>query len=222
MKKMHVLRTGWLALMCWMVFHGGVFAQYTLDEIGVNLGGGYALYDNSAGSLGGPAFNANAFYGHYFCGKAYGIHATAGLNGYLPSTSDGTPFLSDPAAGQSSLMFLAADFGFYFKAKLRDYHRPREVALLIGPKANLPFLTRFNSENGDGALRFRAENVSALTAGIHVSLQFRRPAPEKKSWFIQPGAEYYVLPAFRSIVAGDVTHFYFFLNFGYAFWDKRG
>ncbi|MEM7040618.1 MAG: hypothetical protein AAF570_26885 [Bacteroidota bacterium] len=71
-------------------------------------------------------------------------------------------------------------------------------------------------------MRDQVSSVSAFTAGAHVSLQFRRPAPEKKSWFIQPGVEYYFLPAFRSFQNGDVSPFYFFLNFGYAFWDKRG
>lgn len=197
-------------------------AQYTLDEFGLAAGGGLAAYPNSASTLAGPAANVNGFYSHYLCGKAFGFQVAAGANGTLARSSDGADLISVANAGETRFTLLAAEIAGYFKLRMHDYHRPRETALLIGPKVNFPLIRHFAAENESGQLRSHVESANALQVGAHLSLQIRRPAPEKKSWFIEPGVEYFFIPAWKQTPAGNVGTAYIFLNFGYAFWDKRG
>lgn len=182
-------------------------AQYTLDEIGVNAGGGLGLYSNPGiqGRHVGAGANVNAFYGHYFCGKSYGIHTQAGFN-YFNIGTDIIRF--------SQVQF---EGGFFLKWKLKDYHRPKEWAIIIGPKFQVPLLRKIKT---DPQFDIPVEGPVILPIG-HVSLQFRRPAKDKKSWFIQPGFEYSIFEDFQ-LVNSVTRRTYFFLHFGYAFFDKRG
>lgn len=218
--KMREIRTYILLLGC-LLWAGAATAQYHLNEIGLNAGGGLAMLQSSEGSLSGPAWNVNGFYGHYFCGKAYGIQATIGVNSFHPSTDDGGLVVDDEEAGQTSLTLTSLDAGFYFKLKKNDYHRPKEIAVLVGLKANLPLVTRYSSQNTSGSLETGGAIVSTIVPGAHLSLQIRRPIGEM-SLFIQPGAEYYVTPLFNGERAGDVNPLYLFLNVGIALWDQRG
>ena len=182
-----------------------VSAQYTLDEIGINAGGGFVHMNTPLSDIGAGA-NVNAFYGHYFCGKRYGIHTQAGLNYF--------------SAGDSGFRRsqVQVEGGFFFKVKRRDYHRPKEWALIIGPKVQVPVLRTANYDQPGGTPE--PDWTPVIPVG-HISLQFRRPAPEKKSWFIQPGFEYGLLPDYTS--GGlDISRSYIFLHLGYAFFDKRG
>ncbi len=183
-----------------------VMAQYTLDEIGFNAGIGAALYNFEGDWEQGIGVNANVFYSHYFCGKAYGFHTQGGFN-YINSGTSGIH--------HSQIQF---EGGFLIKFKKHSHHRSREWAVLAGPKFQVPLVT---------STVYRIRNVGLspdwipVVPVVHASIQFRRPAPQKKSWFIQPGVEYGVLPDYKWN-ANEYRRIYFFLHFGYAFFDKRG
>ncbi|MEM1000173.1 MAG: hypothetical protein AAGN35_24175 [Bacteroidota bacterium] len=202
-----------------------VRAQYTLDELSVNAGGGLALFHTAAdaGPLLGPGVHASFVYGHYVCGKAYGFHLEGGFASFMPTDSDASNLFQNLPQSRIAVATVNASLGAYAKIRPRDYHRPREVALLVGPKVLLPFLSNYNVSDSElnGPLRDIA-SVSAVQVGGHLAVQIRRPAPEKKSWFIEPGLDYYFTPAFDATPAANVRNFYAYLSFGFAFWDKRG
>ncbi len=195
------------------LFYFSAKSQYTLDEIGVNVGGGLAILSSTGGNQMGPGANINAFYGHYFCGKRYGIHTQGGFN-----------FINTRTETERTRQ-LQFEGGFFFKVKRRDYHRPKEWAIIVGPKFQIPIAT--STRYFFGSIQ-PVKDWTPVVPVAHVSLQFRRPAPEKKSWFIQPGFEYGLLPDYQlpdlQFPAGAdvVSRTYFFLHFGYAFFDKRG
>lgn len=195
-------------------------AQYTLDEIGVNLGAGYTSHANSTATLGGPAARASLFYSHYFCGKAFGLQGQAGIRGQFPRSQNGSLlFPAITEAGTLSMTQLQGEIGFFLKVRAHDYHRRKEWALLFGPVLPVPVLTHFKS----GAASGNAGDLGidqSLSPSIHLSLQFRRPI-DKASWFIQPGVEFSPSRTFRSTVT-DFRTLNVFLSFGYAFWEKRG
>ncbi|HHG85595.1 MAG TPA: hypothetical protein ENJ82_12680 [Bacteroidetes bacterium] len=211
-----------LGIGLFMLLLQPIQAQYTMDELAFGLGGGLAILPNGANALSGPGLNLNASYAHYLCGKAYGFHFTAGANTFSPATQMGEPFLKAQLAGKTRFLLAGAELGGFFKVRIHDYHRSREVALLIGPKINFPVLASYHSEIDQGSLRNNTDKVNPFQVGAHISLQFRRPAPEKKSWFIEPGIDYYFSPTWTNDPAGHINTAYLFLNFGYAFWDKRG
>lgn len=188
------------------IFCSQTMAQYTLDEIGFNAGAGAALYNFEGDREQGVGVNANVFYGHYFCGKAYGIHTQGGFN-FISS--------GDDVMRRSQFQF---EGGFFFKLKRHDYHRSKEWAVLIGPKFQIPIVTSTYDKVGNIE---PPTEWSPVVPVAHISFQFRRPAPEKKSWFIQPGVEYGVLPDFN-LYTREYRRTYIFLHFGYAFFDKRG
>lgn len=196
----------------------GLRAQYNLEEMGFEAGPGIALLQNSNQNAMGPGGNANVFYSHYACGKGYGFHITAGATGLFPSTPHGENLLDLSRAGKSSLQFAGIDLGVLGKLRIHEYHRPSEWAVFLGPKLLIPLLAQ---TDGD-PLKDHATTVNHFWTGAQLSVQFRRPIGKKKSWFIRPGIEYYFLPAFNTQVAGATRPAYFFLNFGYAFWDQRG
>ncbi len=181
-------------------------AQYTLDEIGFNAGPGVALYNFEGDREQGVGVNANVFYSHYFCGKSYGIHTQGGFN-YINSGTAGVR--------RSQFQF---EGGFFFKLKRHDYHRSKEWAVLIGPKFQIPTITSVVSKVGNVEPPTQWTSVVPVA---HISFQFRRPAPEKKAWFIQPGVEYGILPDYK-LNQREYRRTYIFLHFGYAFFDKRG
>lgn len=207
-----------LPLLLLMGFLSGK-AQYTLDEIGVNLGGGYVTANSVAVDLGGFGLHTNLFYGHYFCGKTYGIHVQGGFNYNNLSTSNGDGAFGD-GTGAMTINQLQFEGAGFFKIKLKDYHRPKEWAVFFGPKFSVPLIQNYSSEMGSGKLSDIA-GTPFIVPAAHLSVQFRRPAPEKKSWFFQPGIEYSLYDDF-STPQNSFSRLYLFLNFGYAFFDKRG
>lgn len=212
-------------LMClfWFGLPAWGCAQYALEELGVELGPGIGLLQGSGANAMGPGGNANAFFSHYACGKAYGFHLTAGAAAMFPGTADGSGLIDVADAGATRLQFVGLDFGVLGKIRLHEYHRPREWAVFLGPKLQVPLMARSASDAGAKPLTQSVQSVNRLWTGVQLSVQFRRAASKKKSWFIHPGAEYYFLPAFNSLAAkGGVKPLYLFLNFGFAFWDLRG
>lgn len=206
---------GWLAAFLLPLIAQG---QYSMHEAGFELGPGFALLKGSGATALGPAGNVNAFFSHYACGKAYGFHITAGATALFPGTADGSALVDDPSSSRLGLQFAGLDLGLLGKIRTHEKHWPREWAVFLGPKIYLPFL----AHTSNGPLRDDVDAVGRFLPGLQVSVQFRRPAGRKKSWFIHPGAEYYFLPAFQSDAAGLVSPLYLFLNFGYAFWSQKG
>ena len=198
------------------------WSQYNLEEMGVEAGPGVALLHNASQNATGLGANANVFYSHYACGKGYGFHITAGATGTFPSTTKGELLLDPPAIGKTGLQFVALDFGVLGKLRIHEYHRPKEWAVFLGPKLQVPLMARYNSTTSSGSLGDVTNSINHFLPGAQLSVQIRQPVNKKTSWFIHPGVEYYFLPSFRSAVAGESRLLYVFLNFGFAFWDQRG
>jgi hypothetical protein len=215
MKDTQGMRYWLLLLLC---LPGMAWGQYNLEEMGFEAGPGFTLLQNRSQNASGAGGNANVFYSHYACGKGYGFHVTAGATGLFPSTPHGENLIDLTRASKASFQFAGIDLGFLGKLRIHEYHRPSEWAVFLGPKLLIPLLTRTDAD----PLKDNVQSVSPLWTGAQLSVQFRRPVSKKKSWFIRPGVEYFFLPAFNSRVAGDARPLYFFLNFGYAFWDQRG
>lgn len=211
-----------LACLVGLAFPQGAAAQYNLEELGMEVGPGFAMLQNTSTNALGPGGNVNVFFSHYACGKGYGFHITAGATALFPSTQEGQLLIDEPAAGSTRLQFAGLDVGFMGKLRIHEYHRPREWAVFLGPKLLVPVMARAASDAGSGPLDDQVRTVNHFWTGAQLSVQFRRPISKKKSWFIHPGVEYYFLPAFSSSVAGDAKPLYIFLNFGFAFWDQRG
>lgn len=197
-------------------------AQYNLEEIGIELGPGFVFLQNTAQAAVGPGGNANVFFSHYACGKGYGFHLSAGGAALFPATANGAHLIDLPAAQQTHFQFLALDIAALGKLRLHEYHRPREWAIFLGPRLQVPFLTHYGGKEGAGPLKNVTTTVNRLWPGIQLSIQFRRPAGKKTSWFVHPGATYFLVPAFTSGVAGTARPFYLFLNLGFQLWDQRG
>ncbi|MEY3441787.1 MAG: hypothetical protein RLZZ519_68 [Bacteroidota bacterium] len=199
-----------------------ISAQYNLEEFGVELGPGLSLLMDGPNQAVGPAFNANAFFSHYACGKGYGFHLNAGATGMFPSTADGSQITYQISTSPMRFSIVSLDVAALGKLRIHEYHRPREWAVFFGPRLQVPLLARYSNELGNGPLSGMTEKVSRILPGIELSMQFRRPVGKKKSWFIHPGAAYFFLPAFKALPTAAPKPLYFFLNFGYALWDQRG
>ena len=197
------------------------WAQYNLEEFGLALGPGLAVLQNTATKAIGPAGNVNAFFSHYACGKGYGFHVNAGFAAMFPIAGEGEKLLGNGILGQTTLQFAALDVAVLGKLRIHEYHRPREWAVFLGPRLQVPFLARCSSASFSGPLKNFTNSVYRVWPGIELSVQFRRPIGKKKSMFIHPGAAYFFLPAFNSF-SGNARPLYLFLNLGYALWDQRG
>lgn len=197
------------------------FGQYTLDEIGLGLGGGLALQTNSEASLGGVGSNLNAYYSHWACGKGYGFHVTAGgflnfngaANAELTANSDSV----NPA-----ILSAGPSVGGMFKLRGHSYHRDKETAFFIGGNFRFPLGNTYNSDTESGPLKDFAEQVGGFVPGIHASVAFRRPFGDEGHFYIRPGVEYYLLPSFKSAQNGAYSNLYLFLNLEVTLWDQKG
>lgn len=197
-------------------------AQYSMEEFGMELGPGLSLLLSPDGRAMGPGGNVNAFFSHYACGKRYGFHLQLGMTGMFANSEFGHEILDPPAFGRTGIQFAGLDAAVLGKIRLHEYHRPREWAVFFGPRVMAPLITRYSSNNSSGSLSDVTSTLSRVWPGLELSVQFRNPIGKKKSWFVHPGAAYFFLPAFTSNVGGSSSPLYFFLNFGYAFWDQRG
>ena len=217
---MKFVQTCWILLVLWLPMQTA--AQYNLEEFGVELGPGISLLVSESNKAIGPAFNANAFFSHYACGKGYGFHVNAGVTGQFPSTADGSRMTHEISSSPLQFSMVSLDVAVLGKLRIHEYHRPREWAVFLGPRLQAPLLARISNEFGSGALSGSVAKVGRILPGIELSMQFRRPIGKKKSWFIHPGAAYFFLPAYEAQPMASPKPLFFFLNFGYALWDQRG
>ena len=221
---MKIIRTS-LALAAFFCFLLPLRAQYTLNEMGVNAGGGYGFYLNPVAELRGPAARVSGFYSHYFCGKAYGIQAQVGIQGIFPnSTNAHALFPVTPEESQITLRRIQGEVGFFFKLRPHDYHRRKEWAFLIGPVLPNGITTTFAFDspsanfNGNWDILEVTQSISPV---LHASFQLRRPLGDDLSYFIQPGVEIGPTPAFET-EATSFRSFNAFITIGFSFWEKRG
>jgi hypothetical protein len=197
-------------------------AQYNLEEFGVEAGPGLSMLMSGTGNAIGPAANANAFFSHYACGKGYGFHINAGATAMFPLTANGSTMTDQLSTSKMQFSFVSLDVAVLGKLRIHEYHRPREWAVFLGPRLQVPLLARYSNEVGQGSLASTTASVSRILPGIELSMQFRQPIGKKKSWFIHPGAAYFFPRAFNAHINPGPKPLYFFLNFGYALWDQRG
>jgi hypothetical protein len=195
-------------------------AQYSMHEMGVGAGLGFTAMPSQEEFVPGGHVSGEYFFSHYACGKAFGFHVQGGFNFSSVSGSNGA-WLGLPLSSSGDLSILSLDAGFFGKIRLHEYHRPKEGALLLGPKLQSPLMARYSADGNKGNLG-QIGNMNRIIPGLHLSLQLRRPASKKKSYFIEPGVEYYLLPVFKTSLGGPVQQMHFFIKFGYAFWDQRG
>lgn len=211
-----------IILMTLLAWAGRSSAQYSMEEVGMEVGPGLTLLLSPDQLALGPSGNVNAFFSHYACGKRYGFHFQLGMTGMFANSEVGQEILDPPAFGKTGLQFAGLDAAVLGKIRLHEYHRPREWAVFFGPRVMAPLITRYSSDAGSGSLSDVTSTLSRVWPGLELSVQFRNPVGKKKSWFVHPGAAYFFLPAFTSSVGGSNSPLYLFLNFGYAFWDQRG
>lgn len=224
MMKRYPQRVLWILLFAVLTSTTGVKAQYTLDEMGVNLalGAGFLhrveVGNGTANSRDiGPAAQATFFYSHYFCGKRYGIQVQGGASWSQPWV---TGALSNFSLNSQLLSFRA---GGFFKVRPHDYHRGKEWAFQAGPVFDVPLLAQSRATL-DGVTLVESyreiATVRPVTPGLHASFQFRRPLGEH-SLFIEPGAEFFLSRSFFTSVQ-DYRQYQIFLSIGTTFFDKRG
>ncbi len=200
------------------------FAQFHLDEIGMQIGGGTNLASGAKQLKPSYAYDINAFYSHYRCGKRDGYHFEFGARGFRLNENAISPALIAPISIlKRNYHFMFLDLGAFFKIRPKDYHRNKETALLIGPKLNVR-LTSFDYTDSLGLQRFNKDEYRKLPVfnpGFSLSLWIRRPYAAKKSYFIRPGVEYYFGKTVKTESGLSFNSFNLFLNFGFIFWDNK-
>jgi hypothetical protein len=198
-------------------------AQYELDEMSVHAGAGLGTVLHTYQHGYGPAVNADFAFTHWPCGKAFAIEGSAGVVLGQTRWSDGGALLGITNAGASKLSWAVGELGASIKLRLHDYHRPSEVALVVGPRLWVPVIMRVATEQGKGGLAdVSAAKTHPFQVGGNIGVQFRRPAPDKKAWFIEPGLFWSPVSFVDGAGGNRTVPVYVYLNFGFAFWDQRG
>lgn len=199
----------------------GAMAQYTLDEVGIGVGGGSNMLLGQPTQVGYGGL-VQAYYSHYFCGKRTGFHTVVGFR-YLGSPFNRSFSTTDPADLETSNSVRMGywDIGFLGKIRRNEYHRSQEAALMVGPKINLNMFSRYTDSLRTGSF-FDVDASSAFfNVGLHTSVQFRRKLG-KSSYFFRPGAEYFFLPTIRNAAAGSFQNLHLFLMLEINLWDAKG
>lgn len=204
-------------LLC--LFQTELQGQYTLNEVGVQAGGGYV---SATSDFSGAGASLEGYWSHYFCGKRYGIHATGGLSTDFLSREGIANESFAGAFGDLSLNLLHFNAGFYFKIRAHEYHRPKEVAFFVGPKISVPLWGNLSGPMIVGNLNVgdAMDKVVPVVPRIHASVQMRRPMG-KSSWFIVPSVEYSLIPEFET-QSNSIQRLHLMLSFAFDLWDFRG
>lgn len=198
-------------------------AQYELDEMSVHAGAGLGVVLHSYQAGLGPAVNADFAFTHWPCGKAFAIQGNAGVVLGQTRWEDGQPLLGVFDAGATRVGWAVGALGASIKVRLQDFHRPREVALVVGPRLWVPVYMRAATAQGKGGLAATTDaKPHPFLVGGNLGVQFRRPAPDKKSWFIEPGLFWSPVSLIDGALDARTVPVYLYLNFGFAFWDERG
>lgn len=204
-------------------------AQYAFTEGGIHLRGGAILPYGSPRWQAGPSLAIGGFYTHYFCGKRSGYWLEASLQQhFFQETASTSPsILRDGATAENQFSLLNLQVAALYKFRAVNYHRPREWALLIGPKLDLAF----NSRAAAGAEGYTAlsdsstRTVQLLWLGAHAAILRRWPIGgkgknAKRSILAMAGVDYYPLALAER---GPVRLQAVVLTFGVGLtvWDNR-
>lgn len=189
-----------------------VFAQYDMSEVGIMGGGGYTFSLGDPALSPGPGANAKGFFSYWHCGKNHGLHGDLGFRYFQATALPG--FRPDPNGEdiKNLMHFRFIDAGAYFKVRFHEYHRPKELSFLAGPKLNINVSNRQNIE----AL---AATPRLISAGIHLSAWYKMKLTSQ-FLYLQPGLEYYPL-AYMESTAGPVSNAYLFFNAGVTLWNTK-
>lgn len=193
-------------------------AQYALNETGAMAGGGACLMNGA-----GPAAYVSGFFSHYTCGKAYGFHFTGGV--VMMANHSQTVFQNNlpvgPLESNAALTFGIAYVGAYFKIRPHTYHRPREIAFLFGPQAEIPFLARYTYLGTRGSVKDAGGRVNTFIPAGHASVQIRRPLGKEHSFFIEPGIDIQFSALYYNALNLPNNCMRFTLGMGVKIWDDH-
>ena len=129
--------------------------------------------------------------------------------------------------GRTQVSSVQGELAFFFKVKQHDYHRGKEVALMVGPVIPVPMVQRYRNVTNPATFESSGPlgdiaDVNYLAPRMQVSFQFRRPMGEG-SLMVEPGAQIGILPEFRTVPGGDdFRRLEVFLSLGNVLWDRRG
>lgn len=219
MKKLRTLVAGTVLLLALCLGARDASAQYHFEEWGWRVGAGAAVPFGDNEMTPGFAANGQLFYSRYVCGKAYGYHLEGGVRLFsLYEYPTGGPGLEAPA--QSGLFYYwlgGLTLGAYGKLRPKDYHRDKEVCMMVGPVVSwLPVVT--GALGGIVSNEYR--DVNRFQPGAGLSVWLRRPMGGDLSWHLALSGEYY--PG-RHIRTDEVSFsaLQLGLNIGVTLWDSR-
>ncbi|MDX2062265.1 MAG: hypothetical protein SFY70_04335 [Bacteroidia bacterium] len=199
-------------------------AQYHLDEAGPQLVAGVALPIASETVKLGPSAGIGGFYTHYRCGKRDGYWIEANAR-YLQtqdqapdSATLATPVPPTLPAEANTYRFIQGEVGVYYKIRKDNYHRPREFALLVGPKLTYNLAVR-NQEGAFETDSYREVRGSYL--GLHLSVFYRLPAGTRYSFLISAGGDYQLAEVVSTTATPRYRYANLYLRFGYTLWNSR-
>ena len=195
------------------------FSQYDLSEVGIMGGGGFvpSLGDQYLAS--GPGLNVKGFFGHWHCGKNHGLQGDIGARYFQATAQPGFRATPNGQDTDHLMHFTAVDAGFYFKVRFHEYHRPKELSFLAGPKINVLVDASTSTDNGRQRIQSLAATPRTFSAGIHLSAWYKVKL-KAQFLYLQPGLEYYPMPYMESS-AGPVSNMYLFFNAGATLWNTK-
>lgn len=199
-------------------------AQYHLDEIGMQLGGGTNIPMGAEQLSPYYAYNACAFYTRYRCGKKDGFLLEAGARGFsVLENSTNNSFLQPDNNQKMNFHFIYLFLGAHYKFRFKDFHRDNELAILIGTKGDFRFTSLHQSTNNPKLQRYNSDNyrtVYGFLPAISVSAWIRKSYKPRKSFFIRPGIDYFLKPTVQTTNNLSFENLHLFLNIGIIFWNN--
>lgn len=195
--KMRVIGLLYLLLTC------TAYAQISLSEVGVSLGGGASLGLGTSSYRSAPDGVLTGFYTHFACGKPYGYHIETNLR-----YAQGTQTNADASLPNQNKGFFFIEAGLYGKLRARKYNQKKEAFMLFGPKMAV----------GAGTMQENAYAVPTQTAlGVHTSVNQRFTLASGSSIFVSAVGEYYPTGVIAPNAGGLLA---LQLRVAYVFWKS--
>ncbi len=199
-------------------------AQYHLDEVGMQLGGGSNVPVGATNLTPFYAYNACGFYTRYRCGKKDGFLLEAGARGFsILEKATPNSFFQPDNNQKMNFHFIYLFLGAHYKFRFKDFHRDNELAFLIGSKADFRFTSLHQSENDKKLQRLNTNEyrtIYGFLPGVSISAWIRKAYAPRKSFFIRPGFDYFLKNTATTKTNLKFENFHLFLNFGFIFWNN--
>jgi len=199
-------------------------AQYHLDEVGMQLGGGTNLPIGAEQLTPSYGYNTCAYYTRYRCGKKDGFLLEAGARGFaLNEKATPNSFFQPDNNQKMNYHFIYLFLGAHYKFRFKDYHQDNEWAFLIGSKADFRFTSLHSSENNKKIQRYNSDEyrkIYGFLPGISLSAWIRKSYAPRKSFFIRPGIDYFFKNTVTTKTNLNFENFHLFLNIGLIFWNN--